>query len=78
MRVSYDATGDILYLDLVERHERQVTREVVDGVLAELNAETGALEGLEIWNFNQRAAAAGGVAIPELSPTFLAELARAR
>jgi uncharacterized protein YuzE len=77
MKVSYDVAGDILYLDLVERHGEQVTREVADGVLAEVNAESGALEGLEIWNFQRRAASPGGVTIPEFTPTFLEALARA-
>jgi len=64
MKLSYDAEGDILYLDFVGRHVGQVTRSIGDGLLAEVNIESGELEGLEVWNFRQRASEDHGIDVP--------------
>ena len=64
MKRSYDAEGDILYLDFVERHVGQVTRSIGDGLLAEVNLESGVVEGLELWNFRESASKDDGTDLP--------------
>ena len=64
MKLNYDAEADILYIDFVERHEGQVTREIGDGLLAEVNLANGATEGLEVWNFRRRATGFAGIDVP--------------
>ena len=61
MKLHYDTEGDILYIDFVERHEGQISREIGDGLLAEVNRASGATEGLEIWNFSRRASQYPGI-----------------
>lgn len=64
MRLSYDAETDILYVDFVERHQGQVTRFVNEGLLAEVNAGSGAVEGFEVWDFRRRASEGDGIEVP--------------
>ena len=64
MKLNYDAEADILYIDFVERHEGQVTREIGDGLLAEVNLANGATEGLEVWNFRRPATGFAGMDVP--------------
>ncbi len=64
MNIHYDAVADILYVDVVERHGGQATREIGDGLLAEVNLETGSVEGFEIWHFCQRASDLDGIDVP--------------
>ncbi|MEO8541903.1 MAG: DUF2283 domain-containing protein [bacterium] len=61
MHIQYDAVADILYVDFVERHEGQTTREIGEGLLAEVNLETSVTEGFEIWHFCQKASENGGI-----------------
>ncbi len=61
MHIQYDAVADILYVDLIERHKGQTTREIGEGLLAEVNLETSVVKGFELWHFRQRASENGGI-----------------
>ncbi len=78
MKLNYDAEADILYIDLVERHVGQVTREIGEGLLAEVNLMSGVTEGLEVWNFRQRSWGPAGIDVHfEADNTSLSGSARA-
>ena len=59
LRLSYDAEGDILYLESVQPYAEQRSTELGDGVIARLNPGDRAIEGLEILGFSRRFRALG-------------------
>jgi uncharacterized protein YuzE len=54
MKLSYDRTADILYINFTDPYPRQETEELGDDVIARLNAETGEVENLEVLFFSTR------------------------
>jgi uncharacterized protein YuzE len=64
LKLSYDAEGDILYIDTVAPHEGQRTSAVGEGVIVRSDADSGAVENVEIWAFMARASSEGGIEIP--------------
>ncbi|MGI8927629.1 MAG: DUF2283 domain-containing protein [Tepidiformaceae bacterium] len=71
MTVTYDELGDILYWDTVPTYAEQGTAAIGDGILARTNPTSGAVEGLEIWNFRRRAVIEGGLALPVMAAFWL-------
>jgi len=61
MNVSYDAEGDILYLQFLPPTGAMKTREIGDGMLGHYQVDSGELEMVEIWSFLQRASNERGV-----------------
>ena len=59
LRLSYDAEGDILYVESVQPYAEQRSTEIGDGVVARLNPGDRAIEGLEILGFSRRFATLG-------------------
>jgi hypothetical protein len=55
----YDREGDVLYVNVVPPYAGQESDEIGDGVVARTNAETGAVENLEILFFSSRFDALG-------------------
>lgn len=64
MNVSYDAEGDTLYIQFLPPTGAIKTREIGDGILAHVKADSGAVEMVEVWNFLRRASSDEGVDIP--------------
>lgn len=54
MRLTYDAEGDILYLQSCPPNASQRVVEVAEGVLVRLNGESGDVEGYEVQGFTAR------------------------
>jgi len=52
--VRYDKVGDILYIDTCSPYANQETEELGDEIIARLNPDSGAIEGLEILFFSTR------------------------
>jgi len=59
LTLSYDAEGDILYLESVQPYAEQGSTEIGDGIVARLNPQGRAIESLEILGFSRRFAALG-------------------
>jgi len=77
-RCTYDVEEDVLHVDFVERHEAQEAREVGEELLAEVNAESGVVEGFEVRNFLGRASTEEGIDVPfRLRPPVLSAATRA-
>jgi len=64
LKLTYDAEGDILYIDTVAPHEGQRTSAAGDGVIVRSDAASGAVENVEIWAFMARASSEGGIEVP--------------
>ena len=64
LTIEYDHIGDILYITKVAPYRTQETEELEDEVLARVNPETGALEGLEILFWSKRLAAGEKLVLP--------------
>ena len=65
MRLNYDPTGDILYLESCLPNDSQRLVEVSEGILVRLNAETGAVEGYEVQGFAARQGDGSPVVLPD-------------
>ncbi len=60
----YDREVDILYIGNRPAYAGQETEELGDDVLARLNPETGAVEGLEVLFFSTRLLRSGAFELP--------------
>ena len=60
----YDREGDILYIYTCPPYPEQESEELGDDVVARLNPETGAIEGLELLFFSTRLLRRDGWALP--------------
>lgn len=54
LKLRYDRTADILYLDKCVPYAEQDSEELDDEVVARLNPETGEVENLEVLFFSTR------------------------
>ncbi len=54
LTIRYDRVGDALHLETVAPYAEQESEELGDDVIARLNPETGAVEGLELLFFSTR------------------------
>ncbi len=64
MIVKYDPASDTLYIDACPPYEAQESDEIVSGVVARANPETGEIENLEVMYFQKRFAAGAPFEIP--------------
>lgn len=54
LKLRYDRTADILYVDKCSPYAEQESEELEDEVVARLNPETGEVENLEVLFFSTR------------------------
>jgi hypothetical protein len=76
LNVRYDPVGDILYVDLKERHADQVFDFIDDFLVGRFNSTTGEVEGFEILFFRQEAQHGEAVRLPldaKVEPAAIAE-----
>lgn len=67
LSVSYDAEGDILYLDLVEPHMNQSSNEIAAGIVVRYNSDDGRIESFEVQGLSLRAFVEEPLVLPILA-----------
>ena len=60
----YERDADILYVTQVPPYAEQVSDELGDDVIARVNPQTGAIEGLEVLFFSTRLLRGDGFSVP--------------
>ena len=77
MNITYDDVGDILYIDFKGDRTELTSSEAGDGILVQLDRESGAVRAIEIWNFCQRTRDGESIGLPfDGSVRPVAEVAR--
>ena len=64
LTINYDYSGDILTIDQGRPHPGQKKAEIIEGVVAGMNAETGQIENLAIHGFKARLQQNGAIVLP--------------
>lgn len=67
LRFEYDSVGDILYVDIAPPHDKNIMREVAEGVLLRMNLLTEGIDGLEVHGFMARLASGSVIEAPILA-----------
>ena len=68
MKLHYDPVADILYLQHCAPNKTQRVREVSEGVLVRLNAESGVIEGYEVHGWLARSRDGAPLSLPLAVP----------